>query len=328
MKLCPVCNSTFTDDSLRFCLQDGTALVAANPSTGSGADSLPTLVSGSMPTLDISTGRESDSEPTLILPGGGQHQSEPTLVLPGSQNPSLPTAIAQPAVPTVGQRRNSTQPTYQQKPRNLALVVVLTMLATLIVAAFLVGGYWFLFGRDSGSTSGTTGSPNLNGNDRTPGERATPTPVKSQTPNSNSTPVATPTSVPVDETAIRDDVTSVLNGWVSAARARDASANIAYYTDTLNPYYNHANYPSSNVRDERARVYSMYQTIDIELTNIKVTPDATGRNATATFVKTWSFENASKFTSGSVLSQMWFVKDGSQWLISGEKDLKVFYLNR
>jgi ketosteroid isomerase-like protein len=120
----------------------------------------------------------------------------------------------------------------------------------------------------------------------------------------------------------------VLDGWVAASRARDAAANIAFYSDTLNPYFNRSSYPASKVRDERARVYEMYQTLDIEITNLKVTPDATGNTAIATFDKTWTFESTEKFSSGSVRAQMWFAKSGGRWLITGEKDLKVYYLNR
>jgi ketosteroid isomerase-like protein len=132
----------------------------------------------------------------------------------------------------------------------------------------------------------------------------------------------------VDPVVIRDEVTAVLNGWASAARARDAAANISYYTETLNPYFNRSNYPASKVRDERARVYAMYQTIDIDLADIKVTPGPGGETAIATLDKTWTFEGGPKYSSGSVRAQMWFAKRNGRWLITGEKDLKVYYLNR
>lgn len=40
MKICPVCNANFADDSLAFCLNDGTPLVSAAPASNFGASGL------------------------------------------------------------------------------------------------------------------------------------------------------------------------------------------------------------------------------------------------------------------------------------------------
>jgi hypothetical protein len=278
---------------------------------------------GSLPTL------HSNSTPTVQLPSSGEHQSEPTLVLPAPArgNPSEPTLVAPPpGVDTVRTRRVSTQSNLDRKPRNTALVVVLTMMATLIVVAFAAGGYWFLKSREASEAEGGREGSNANRAERTPG--TTLSPGGKSSPNANASPDLTPTPKVVDETAIRDQVATMLDGWVASARARDAAANISFYADTLNPYYNHANYPASKVHDERERVYQMYTTLDIELTELKVTPDPSGETATATFDKTWTFERPGKYTSGSVRSQVWLARRGGGWVITGEKDVKVYYLNR
>lgn len=310
MKRCPVCNNQYSDESLRFCLQDGAALVAGNPSAVTGPDSMPTLHSGSVPTLVLPADLQDRSEPTLVLPANVPGLPEPTRAAPA------------PGAETIRQLRQSTQGNYGRKPRNTALVVALTVMATLIVAAFVAGGAWLLFWRE-GVRTDDSNSPNLN---RPEGNRPSPSPTGS--PNTRETPTPTPTPKIVDAVAIRDQVTAVLEAWASAARARDASANISYYTDTLNPYFNRSSYPASKVRDERARIYEMYKTIDIDLADIKVTPGPDGETAIATLDKTWTFEGDAKYSSGSVRAQMWFAKRNGRWLITGEKDLKVYYLNR
>ncbi|MEO6391333.1 MAG: nuclear transport factor 2 family protein [Pyrinomonadaceae bacterium] len=314
MKRCPVCNNQYSDESLRFCLQDGAALVAGNPSTGTGSavepDSMPTLHSGSDPTLILPAELRDRSAPTLVFPTNVPSPSEPTLAAPAS------------GAETIRQLRQPTQSGYDRKPRNTALVVALTVMATLIVAAFVAGGAWLLFWRE-GVRTDASNSPNLNrAND--PG----PSPSPTGSPNTRETPTPTPTPKVVNATAIRDEVTAVLDAWASAARARDAAANISYYTDTLNPYFNRSSYPASKVRDERARIYEMYKTIDIDLADIKITPGPDGETAIATLDKTWTFEGDAKYSSGSVRAQMWFAKRNGRWLITGEKDLKVYYLNR
>src|SRR5437867_286787 len=68
MKLCPKCNRSYRDDTLRFCLEDGTALTAVGRSPGDEA----TRRSGP-------SARDSDPPPTEIMPGRGA----PTLKVSG-----------------------------------------------------------------------------------------------------------------------------------------------------------------------------------------------------------------------------------------------------
>ena len=101
-----------------------------------------------------------------------------------------------------------------------------------------------------------------------------------------------------------------------------------YYADTLDTYYNASNVSSSRVRADRARAYALYTTLDIELSNLKVTPDPEGNKATAVFDKTWTFEGSEKYSSGSVHQKVWLARIGGRWRITGEKDLQVYYVNR
>jgi hypothetical protein len=104
---------------------------------------------------------------------------------------------------------------------------------------------------------------------------------------------------------------------------------MSYYADTLDVYYNKRNVGAGTVRADRQRAYDTYQTLDISLSNIRITPDATtGERATAVFDKTWSFEGEDKVTSGSVQQELRLAKMDGRWRITGERDLQVYYVNR
>jgi hypothetical protein len=74
------------------------------------------------------------------------------------------------------------------------------------------------------------------------------------------------------------------------------------------------------------RAYERYEVIDIQLDNIKITPESE-TSASATFDKTWTFKSSKKVSTGSVQQEFTFIKKDGKWLIDGEKDVKVYYVN-
>jgi len=110
--------------------------------------------------------------------------------------------------------------------------------------------------------------------------------------------------------------------------SRDLDAHMSYYADTLDTYYMKSQVSASVVRADRAQAYSTYSSLDIDLSNVEITPDSTGERATAIFDKTWDFEGDEKSTSGSVQQKLWLAKIGGRWRITGEKDLQVYYVNK
>lgn len=84
MKHCPTCGSSYTDDTLVYCLQDGATL---RPSSGQ-----------SNPLSMISTLRD-DAQRADASSEGMDHTSAPTVEIPSS---ALPTSLYQEARPTAG----------------------------------------------------------------------------------------------------------------------------------------------------------------------------------------------------------------------------------
>ncbi len=134
-------------------------------------------------------------------------------------------------------------------------------------------------------------------------------------------------SPPADTARVTSEVSDTIHAWAGATRAKLLDLHMIYYADKLDTYYRMSNVPASTVRADRARVFARYNSMDVELSDVKVTLDASGARATATFDKSWDFEAADKNSIGSVRQQLTLSKVGGRWLITGEKDLEVHYTN-
>ncbi len=318
MKRCPQCGTTYTDDSLRYCLQDGTLLSGEARQT---FDPEATLVAGE--------GRSrSDAPPTEIL------------------NPDeLPTARIRAGAPTEPQRARPTEratsgvdasnipPTIAAVPpvavapptiprRTSGPVIALSILVAVLLLA--LGGIiaWVMMRDSNGeSTRVTNTTSNQSSASRSPesNTRTNPTPASSASP--------TPQASPVDTAAVLREVDAALNGWADSIRQRDINKHMSYYADRLEVFYNSSNVNADRVRAAREDAFSRYDTMDVKLSKIRTEVNDTGTRATATFDKTFNFEGEKNF-SGAVESRLSFVKTGGRWRIVGEKDLRTYYVNK
>jgi ketosteroid isomerase-like protein len=306
MKRCPTCQSTYTDDSLRFCLQDGATLLSMSGSSGGG----PTVPDQEKTLLINSRERTNEPPQTEILPA----------VQPTIASPRTPQTTPQSFLPTgMGVQDRVTTP---QRPKSNALIIPLTIAATVLVLAVVGLGAWLLL---SDKQSAANGNTRVDRQSRTTNTQTTSSPAASAAPTAAS---PTPTPSPVNVAAVREEVTDALNGWADSSTQRDIERQMSYYADTLDVYYTKTNVSASVVRMDRQRAYDTFSTLDIELSNVQITPDATAQRATVVLDKTWSFEGEEKSTSGSVQQELRLAKIDGRWRITGEKDLQVYYVNR
>lgn len=96
------------------------------------------------------------------------------------------------------------------------------------------------------------------------------------------------------------------------------------YAETID-YYKAKGWSRSRVRADKQRAFSAFERLRISLENISVSLDSSGARATAVIDKTWDFTGAGRSNTGSVQQQITLVKSSGRWLISGEKDMKVYY---
>lgn len=276
MKICPNCQTRYTDDSLQFCLQDGTALVNDGGQT-------------SMPTVAFN-----DEQQTVIKSRtSGKNQFE-----------------------TQSHQQQQTA-NFENAPRktNTALAIGVTILTMLLVFAIGIVGWLYIKNRNEIAANQNSQNSVQNSAKST----ATPTPKPTAKPTAS--PSATP-SFDVDE--LKAEVAKSINGWRAAAESIDLDEYMTRYAPTVD-YYNKKQTSVSTVRADKEKAFSSYDSMQVNLSNMNVTPDAGGENATAVFDKEWRFENSEKASEGKVQTQLQLKRINGDWKITGEKDLKVYY---
>ncbi len=99
---------------------------------------------------------------------------------------------------------------------------------------------------------------------------------------------------------------------------------MSYYADTLDQFYTKRNVSRAFVRADKARHFVNYTSMQSEYSNMNVTVSPDGRTATAVFDKEWNF-SGTKTSSGKVQSLLIFKRFSNRWLITTERDLRVYY---
>lgn len=297
MKICPQCQNTYTDDSLQFCLQDGTRLNFVSPASqqpiANWNDEAQTVMRGEHPQMRIN------------LP---EQQTAP---------PTNPQTIFQPEPP----------------PKSKAwLFVLLGLLFFLVIGGLGVfGGLYYL---NSGGSAVVQNNTNTVSNSNLTNTNVA---VNSNTnANANTTPPSTPTPKPTLKPAeietSKKEAESVIYGWKSAAEAHNLDTNLSNYADTVD-YYKGGKISKSKLKASKEPAYKKYDSINIEISGMKVTVDPTGEKATVTFDKEWDFSGVDKdgndvFNTGKVQQQLILNKFNGKWKIVSEKDLKVYYADK
>ena len=208
----------------------------------------------------------------------------------------------------------ATLPSAQQSPAQgiNPLLFVMAVLATAILA---FGGAYLVLRTPPASSSNaaiTVVGPQ-------------PTPTKGTT--ANTTPNA-PLSPPANRSqqVSSQEVAAALEEW-AAAHTGGLDTYMMHYADTMTVYYSKRNVPASAVRNDKARAFGRYSSINVELSNLDISVQSE-TVATAIVDKAWHFVLPDGRTySGKVRQQVWLEKHSGEWLIAGEKDLQLYYKN-
>jgi ketosteroid isomerase-like protein/predicted nucleic acid-binding Zn ribbon protein len=140
-------------------------------------------------------------------------------------------------------------------------------------------------------------------------------------------------SAPIIDTntgSAETDIRNTLEGWAQTTRNRDLDAHMRYYADTLDYYYKLTLVPSVRVREDRSKAFARFNTLtNVTLNNMTVQLDSTNERATVILDKNFDFKGDNNaFYNGSVQVQLTMTKLAGAWLITGEKELKVYYVNK
>ena len=305
MKICPQCQNTYTDDSLQFCLQDGVKLNSISSTS-------------QMPTA------EWNDEPQTVI------RNEPNQMrinLPEQQTAPPPN------YPTNSQNSFQTEPPRKSKAWLFAL---LGLFFLFVIGGLGALGVWFYMNQGqtvivqnntnsvSNSNSANTNASNTANTNVNINANSTPTPTATPTPK--------PTLKPAEIETSKKEAESVIYGWKTAAENHNLDTNLSNYADTVD-YYKGGKISKSKLKTSKEPAYKKYDSINIEISNMKVTVDPTGEKATVTFDKEWDFNGVDKdgndvFNSGKVQQQLVLNKINGKWKIASEKDMKVYYADK
>lgn len=199
---------------------------------------------------------------------------------------------------------------------NTMKVVLLTIFAMIALFGAGLGAWFFIDKRQTEIAENTNTNQN---------STRSPTPKPSANVNvAKITPTLSPTPE-FDAEQVKSEVASTIEDWKSATEAGDINACMNNYAETINFYGKQTS--RAAVRNAKQDAFNKFDTMDISLSNMRVTPDASGEKATAVFDKEWSFIGE-KIYEGKVQSQFQLIKSGGRWLITSEKDLKVYYVRK
>lgn len=156
MKFCPVCQTRYDEEIMRFCTKDGTPLVE---------EEAPNFIA--MPSEELESAEDDFGAETVIR--RKPTESEITNVEPRANENYEREKTQRMVIPTSEQQVNeqqvrAKQTSYQQPPpkkSNTAAVVLLTILGTIVVLGGGLGIYWLISG---GNKPAANSNSNLNAN--------------------------------------------------------------------------------------------------------------------------------------------------------------------
>jgi hypothetical protein len=313
MKICPKCHSSYSDETLNFCLTDGVPLVVEEvmgerlSSAGGGQRSwqeAETLHDSrfSLPFTPPSVGASG------VGGAAGQHttspnSSAPTFASSGSHTASLSGVIPPPSV--------------AEPPKKSSRFVLLSVVGAALALGAITGGIWYFA---SGGRVGTNAVANQTQNSAQSGGGQG---GGSSVTGIRKTAVALTAA---QEEQVKKETAEMLEGWRSSIEKRDVETHIKNYVESLDNYYKESGIHREHVRADRQRAFDRYPSINLQIDNLKIEP-LSSDTAVAVFDKSWTFKNPQRVSTGAVQQEMELVKQNGRWLIMGEKDAKVYYIN-
>ncbi|MEP6944541.1 MAG: hypothetical protein ABJA02_01395 [Acidobacteriota bacterium] len=294
MKNCPQCGSRYTDDTLLFCLQDGTPLA--------GADEF------SEPTVRI-------SEVETVA----RHAGKTQVPLNGERS-------------AYGPDSQMTHVAAAKRGTNLlAAGGIIGAVVLILLIALAVGGVWLYSRKERATRSNTADNgnrvtnaiaSNLSGISTPTASPSAPKPTT--TASASPVIVSPPPSPPSpDNGQARSEAMRKVFDWKSTLEARDFNAYMSNYADTVD-YYRKPAVNIGSIRADKARAFQMYDNMRVDISNEVATSSLDGNRATVTFDKEWHFSGRSR-SDGKTRSQLDLTRINGRWLITGERDLQVYY---
>ncbi len=249
MKNCPACLTQYTDDTLQYCLQDGTPLVDIRQ-----AD-VPTVALGEADTV------------VQLPPGDMRFDTQPD----GPKN-----AVAY-------------QPSDKRSGSRTAIAVAITAFVMFIIFGLLgLASFLYFRDRQPVETANVKSDPSGNiaeNKNADPQTSPSMTPRSANRPANSTPPAERPGAI---DTQTRAEITGQIDGWRSSTEEMDLDALMGHYAASVD-YYTRKGASIDFIRKDKNRAFSQFEDISLKITNIVITPNDSDDGVTAVFDKEWRF---------------------------------------
>jgi hypothetical protein len=196
MKICPQCNSSYTDDNLQFCLQDGTPLATYQ-----------------------------NQEPETVI-----RQITPV----NQMRIDIQQEIPQVQQPQFSQQTYQTPEPKKSNFLLIALGLIFGLFAILGIAGFV--GYMFYMNTGTTEIAKNTNSNSSNSIINTNSNANSNSNSNVNSIVNTATPTPKPTLKPAEVATVKKDIENQIFGWKSASENRNLDVNMNNYAETVDYY--------------------------------------------------------------------------------------------
>ena len=267
-----------------------------------------------------------------------RHALEACTGLPADkEKPAAEIAGPVPPAPPESAPVKSTQspvPKNTPGPLNIVIVTAVFVLLAIVYGSILIYSLFYnLFNIPEARKSPCIEKPVISASATPSGSGAysshgsnSPSPSASvEQPAPSLSPVQ-PSPLPSPPAADEKEVRTILADYNRSMEEKDLLRHISYYADRLDVYYNRTSCPRDYVYKDKQRAIEKYRTIKITMDNV-VMHMLNPSTIEVLLDKEWDCRSSSVF-AGKERQRLTFRKFNTRWMITGEEELKVYWVKR
>lgn len=200
--------------------------------------------------------------------------------------------------------------------------------AVAIAAGFLIGGTAYMTLRGDSPRG-----PAAEARNTAPPKDPMPVPPPTAVAPADAPPKAAPPNEadrtvepPANRAEVQSGVRASLDRWRASLLSQDIDGHVALYAPSVGPYFTKSRVTRNQIADEVRQMVKRYGPVNqYKISDLTVAPlDA--NHAIANFRKQW--QTAGNKFSGAEREQLRFARQGSEWLITSEQELKVYWVRK
>ncbi len=131
---------------------------------------------------------------------------------------------------------------------------------------------------------------------------------------------------PVNKAGVERQIRGVLSRWSDSLLHDDLDTHASLYAPTVGPYFTRNRVARPEIRTDIENMRKQYGRVtSYKLSDIAISP-VDANHAVARFRKAWETEG-NRF-SGEEREQLSFTRQGEDWLIASERELKVYWVRK